>query len=120
VQEGGGGGGGATVTRGGWIAVKKRTRAMSMARGWVVACKRGHSTRTPAWVDRCGRGERPRERRKHDNVVATNMPSVTSSSRRRECECDHVVKEEGCAECGHVTRRAEHPDASVEVRHSTE
>ena len=35
-----------------------------------------------------------------DNAVATNMPSVTSSS--RECECGHVVKGERCAECGAV------------------
>jgi hypothetical protein len=34
------------------------------------------------------------------------------------------MKEEGRAECGHVSRGAEHPNASVlesvEVRHSTE
>jgi hypothetical protein len=41
-------------------------RAMSVARG-----------SSTAWVDRCGRAERPRERHKYDNVVATNMPSVS-------------------------------------------
>jgi hypothetical protein len=58
----------------------------------ATSVARGSST---AWVDRCGRGERPRERRKYDNVVATNMPSVKISSRRLECECGHVVKEGG-------------------------
>jgi hypothetical protein len=58
----------------------------------AVSVARGSSTRNP----RRSAGASDAS----DNAVATNMPSVTSSS--RECECGHVVKEERCAECGAV------------------
>ena len=48
-----------------WIAV--HNRAMSVARG--------SSSRKPACVDRCGRGERPRANTDNE-VLATNVSSV--------------------------------------------